>query len=385
MERKIYIDNASTCFPKAPGVAKSMSDFIENRSYSINRGTYMSAYRLSSEIIDIREQVLSFFKASKRYECVFSSSATESINLALRGSLCKGDEIIVDERLHNSAWRTLSYLEEQGVKINYWKSYLGDYRFEDFEKLVSDRTKMVFLTLVENISGEIIFDSNEISAKIAKICNEKDIIYALDAVQAVCEREIYIEELGADIMICASHIGFMGPEGVGIMLIEKSVSKNVKPLIYGGTGSSSNSEKMPETLPDKFEPGTMNTVGIIGLGASISYINSVGISNIIKKKHHLGNLLRYGFSKIEGVDVRGYGSFCSLTMKDVDESMLSFFLDTEYEIMTRVGIQCSPCTHIYQGSYPNGGIRFTVGYFNTESEIRKVISAVEQIVIKLKI
>lgn len=391
----IYVDNASTCFPKAPGVSTAMEKFIDNKSFSINRGTYMNSYRLSSDIIDVRDKFLKFFNAPRNYQCVFVPSATEGINMVLRGLLSEGENLIVDERLHNSSWRTIEFLKNRDVdifniggemhrgfdtegkesgEINIDRSNMNN-AFDYIKSKINNKTKAVFVTLVDNITGKYLTEVESI----ANLCFEKDIYFIVDAVQAVCEVEVDIEKLKADVLIVSSHIGMMGPEGIASVIMSEKASKNIKSLIFGGTGSQSNSPNMPTTLPDKFEAGTMNHSGIIGCAKALEYIERVGLENVIERKRFLGQKLRDELQKIEGIKVKGYGSFCSMTVEGEDDSMVSFNMDLNDGIMTRVGIQCSPCTHMSEGSFPNGSIRMSVGYFNSERDVEQIIKSLRKI------
>lgn len=371
--KEIYVDNASTAFPKAPTVGKAISEFIDNNSFSINRGSYMKSYELSSKVIDVRDSLLRITNAPKGYSCIFSPSATELINTIIRGSLKCGDEIIVDDRLHNSAWRTIRALDSS-ITTKIWCS---DYKIEHFNSLINNRTKVVFLTLVDNITGFY----NESVAEIGRICEDKGIILVIDAVQAICERKVDLNDLKADVLIFSSHIGLMGPEGIAEMLIKDESAKKIKALIYGGTGSQSNSPDMPFLLPDKFEAGTLNLPGVIATGAALDFIDSIGIDRIIEKKHSLGKMLRDGLSRIKELEVRGYGSFCSVMVKGQDDAMIAFNLDMIKHIMCRVGIQCSPCAHMSEGTFPNGSIRFTLGYFNNEYDVKYIIESMKELLV----
>lgn len=320
--KEVYVDNASTAFPKASTIGKTMSDFIDNDSYSINRGSYMKSYNLSSKVIDVRDSLLKMTNAPKGYSCIFAPSATELINLVIRGSMEDGDEIIIDDRIHNSAWRTIKslnntisskiwfpnykiknktvfynfendkkgiekfilgspeeFLNKDGEKAKYVEKSICEYKIEDFKSLITDRTKVVFLTMVDNITGFY----NKSVLEIGKICKEKGILLFIDAVQAICEVDIDLKRLEADALIFSSHIGLMGPEGIAEMLIKDESAKKINPLIYGGTGSQSNSPNMPVLMPDKFEAGTINLPGVIATGAAVDFIEYLGIENIIEK------------------------------------------------------------------------------------------------------
>ncbi|MCB6983240.1 aminotransferase class V-fold PLP-dependent enzyme [Peptostreptococcus anaerobius] len=376
----LYFDNASTCFPKAPGVAGICSRFISDRSYSINRGTFRGAYDLSSDIIDHREDVLDLFGADKKsYECVFTNSATISINTILFGSLKRGDHIILDDKLHNSTWRVVNKLRADGVEVGYWKMKDNKYRIDDFRTLLRENTRMVFLTMVDNIAGAYIVDDIDDYGAFVSLVRENDIVYAGDGVQLAIEREFSVDELGLDIFVATSHIGMMATEGLSYLIGKKEVLESIEPLVYGGTGSQSNLETMPETLPDKFEVGSINTTAIFSAIRSISYIRSRGVASIIEKKHRLAEHLRQGIKNIDGVRVIGDGSFCLvLADKDskIDMSVLMFMLDYQYNIKARVGVQCSKMANDHYESYP-GGIRFSMGYFNTDRQVDYLIESIK--------
>lgn len=370
----IYLDNASTCFPKALGVATSMSKYIETESYSINRGTYMKSYDLLGKIIEIRESIKYFFNAPKSYECIFSPSATYSINQLLQGLLKKDDTIITGDNNHNSTVRVLSNLKNNGIEVI---SVSSSNIIECLkEYLEIKKIKALFITIVDNISGSMFVEVDELK-KTAEFCRENDIYLILDAVQAVCEIKLDLDYIGIDALIVTSHIGMMGPEGVGISLLSKKISMELQPIVFGGTGSKSNSDEMPNSLPDKFEVGTLNLPSIIGTGRAIEYINYLGVDDIINKKHKLGKYLRERLSEFENSKVIGNGSFCLFNIEGYDMSILAYYLDSIYRIQARVGIHCSYEIHKKLGTFPEGGIRFSIGYFNTEREIEKVIDSIE--------
>lgn len=432
----IYLDNASTCFPKAIGVATEIENFVENDSYSINRGTYMNSYKLQSKIIDVRDKVVDLICADKDFNCVFSPSATFSINIILNGLLKNGDMIITDNNMHNSVYRTVANLKKNGVK-EFKISEFDDIKYELYNN------KVIFITLVENITGKFCFADLEYGSEeyiqFLNKCKKRGIIVVVDAVQAICEidfsicsfrkdianrkditndsknikdndvEDLYKKEnysnnvfeqnysesikdriinnttntrlIYADIVIFSSHIGLMGVEGLGISIISDGIADKIKPIIFGGSGSISNSYEMPEFLPDKLEVGTINLPAIVGLGKAIDYIKYIGIEKIIEKKHKLGHKLRNKLREIQSLEVSGNGSFCSVSVKDGDDSMLGFELDSGYGIMSRVGIHCSPIVHKKLGTFPNGSLRLSVGYYNDENDIDNVLSAFRNILI----
>lgn len=310
--------------------------------------------------------------------------------------------------MHNSVWRTLEFLDKGDVSVKVWccrdnknkkkfdlpeknKKISGEvsddtmkiskkynYTIEDLKDLITEKTKVIFLTAVDNITG---FYHKEID-EIGKLCRQKNIMFFIDAVQSVCERTINISRTSPDAVVMTSHIGLMGPEGISFMIVKEACVKLMNPLIYGGTGSQSNSPCMPEILPDKLEAGTLNLPGIISTGKAVDYINEVGIDKIIIKKHKLGKYLREELSKIDGISIKGHGSFCCVSAENMDDAIISFNIDMINHVMTRVGIQCSPSSHIAEGSFPNGCIRLSIGYFNNKHDIDYIIKAIKENIIE---
>lgn len=375
----VYVDNATTCFPKMYGTGAFVSKSINTNSFGLNRGTYSNAYELLSDIIDVRYSVLEFLKAPKGFNCIFSPSSTYSINMILRGILKDGDEVIIDERMHNSVSRTVSHLRKKGVLVNKWSSENEKFKVKDLEKMISDKTKIIFLTMIDNVSGKNIYDNIDDLKRFQEVLKENNIYYILDAVQAVCERNISIEDLQVDALIASSNIGFMSIEGTSILVGSKRILNEIEPIIFGGTGSISDSGEMPSFLPDKLEAGTINTTSILALGNAIKNINMYGVDNIIEKKHNLANDLRERLNKLSGVHAIGDGSFLNIFTEEKDEAMVMSQLDLEYNIMARVGIHCSFSTHISQGSFPNGSIRMSIGYFNSKYDVDYIAEAFKSI------
>ncbi|MST63111.1 aminotransferase class V-fold PLP-dependent enzyme [Peptostreptococcus anaerobius] len=376
---EIYMDNASTCFPKAPGVASEMMKYIDNYSYSINRGTFIKSYELLGKVIDIREKIMNFFSISSEYECIFTPSATYSSNQILSGLIFDGDILITGQSNHNSASRIIYNLKNKGAVIKQLSSKeIYDYICDE-HTFGNGKAKAIYITVTNNVTGEMFMEIDKLK-KLSKKCTEKNVILILDIVQSVCENIIDFSEIYADAFILSPHIGLMSSEGLGISILSKKIIGDIVPTVFGGTGSKSDSDEMPLSSPDKFEVGTLNIASIIGVSSAIDYIDFIGVKSIVEKKHLIGRYLRDELSKINGAMVKGEGSFCLLNIDGCDMSTISFFLDSDYGVQTRVGIHCSHETHRNIYTFPDGGVRFSVGFFNTKEEVDKVVDAVRYLV-----
>lgn len=234
------------------------------------------------------------------------------------------------------------------------------------------------LNLVDNVSGRYLIDMIDDYSKLIEYCQINNIYIIADASQAICERKFSMKELALDALIFTSHIGMMGPEGLGLMILGEKIKNKVQALIYGGTGSKSNDPEMPNILPDRLEAGTLNHPAIFGASAAIEYINKIGIEKIIEKKHNLAKILREEISLIDGLKVFGNGSFVCISSSKIDDASLSFNLDLNGGIMNRVGIHCSKLSHESIGDYPDACIRLSLGYFNNIYDIKRTIDEIKK-------
>lgn len=374
----VYLDNASTSFPKAPGVSTSIEETISKYSVSISRGTFMKAYDVQSKIIDVRERLVDFFGGDKKiYQTIFSDSATSAINLALRGILKSGDSIIIDSSSHNSVYRTAKYLEDIGVNVAYYDFRTDEDHIEGISKHIDESTKIVVVNMVDNVFGS----KANINKRMIDYLHSNNIMVCIDSVQAAIEMDFSISDLCADFFIFSSHIGMMSDFGTGILIGRNESIEKISPLVMGGTGSDSKNPNMPTTIPDKLEAGSVNISSILAIDKALDFIEYVGISNIIKKKHDLALYFKDEVRRKypNKLDVHGEGSFLLLNFKDIDDSMAGFQMDIGNKIMTRVGIHCSVLSHKNRGTFPNGGIRISVGYFNNKMDMDKLINFIGEI------
>ncbi len=373
----IYFDNGSTSFPKAPGVAEAVGEFLQNGAFNINRGNYQEAYDLEEKVLETREMLLSLFHAEKHAEVIFTPGITYSLNYFIKGFLKPGSHVLVSGMEHNAVVRPLKQLEEEGIE---WEIVAADgkgkVKAADFAGAIKENTRAVIVNHASNVCGTV-----APIREIGKICREKGVVFVVDTAQSAGTLDIDFENDFIDFLAFTGHKGLLGPQGIGGFLIRKELAERITPLIAGGTGSISDQLEMPAFLPDRFESGTMNLPGIIGLHAALKYLQEKGIGKIHEKKmeltaYFLNQVKEFSEIRIVGIpENEGRVAVVSLDFLGRDNGMVAFDLEDMYGIMTRVGLHCAPVAHQMLGTYPQGTVRFAFSTWNTQEEIDACIRA----------
>ena len=384
MDSMIYFDNGSTSFPKAPGVGEAMAQLIHEGAFNINRGNYQGAYDLELKVLETREALLRLFHAGKDVRVVFTPGITYSINILLKGYLKAGDHVLVSGMEHNGVIRPLKQLEATGVTWD-WVPVKDDGSFEasDLEKMIKPETRLVMINQASNVCGTV-----APIEEIGSVCKKAGILFAVDTAQSAGTLDIDMEACHIDFLAFTGHKGLLGPQGIGGFLMREHLAGDIEPLIAGGTGSISDRYEMPEFLPDRYESGTMNLPGIIGLAAALRYFEETGIDKLRESKFEL---TRYFLEQLKSFDeIRVIGrqdmekrvAVISLDFTGRDNAMVAFDLEADYGIMTRVGLHCAPLAHQNLGTYPTGTVRFAFSAANTKKEIDTCILALKEIGIR---
>ncbi len=384
----IYLDNAATSWPKPESVYKAM----DNCSRNIGANPGRSGHRMSMEaegvVLDAREAIAEIFNIEDTAQIALTFNATDSLNLGIKCLLNPGDHVITTSIEHNSVMRPLRYLEEsRGVELTVLQATKeGIITVEDVEKALKKNTRLVVLTHASNVIGTLV-PVKEIGAMLKKYENT---YYMIDSAQTAGVIPIDVNEFNLDLMAFPGHKSLLGPQGTGGLYVREGMEEYIYSLKQGGTGSKSELEIHPELLPDKYESGTKNTPGLAGLAAGIAFIKEKGIENIMAHEHELAERFLNGLSGIEEAEVCGpkdsskQVSVVSMNLKGILPSELGYMLDDEYGIMTRVGLHCAPVTHKTTGTYPNGTVRFSMGYFTTVEEVDLALDALKKIVLQKK-
>ena len=377
----IYLDNASTTFPKAPGLSDFLKNFVETSCFNINRGLYTGAVNPSEMVFETREMLVDFFGGDKSRNVVFTSGVTQSLNFVIKGILQPGDHVITTTMEHNAVYRPLTYLAQHDVNVHYAHCLeSGEVCVDDIERLIKlHNPKMVVMTHASNVCGAIMPIQ-----QIGKLCKRYGVLFVLDSAQSAGVIDIKMDRDNIDAVCFTGHKGLLGLPGVGGIVFNNKTAMMTQPINHGGTGSFSHMADMPDMMPDRFEAGTMNLPGIASLYFSLQYLNKVGIENIFAKEKALQTRFENGLKKCDNVKqvANKAKNRCAVTAVDftmVDHGEAAFRLDDEFGIMTRSGLHCAPLAHKTLGTYPQGVVRFSFGYTNTEEEIDQALEAIKTI------
>lgn len=374
----IYLDNASTSFPKPEGVYYEVVNCMKNYAANPGRGAYDMSIKATSKILEVREGLSEIFNIPNPFNIVFTSNATEALNIAIKGCLSRGDHVIATMLEHNSVLRPLNSIRKDGIEITFLGANSeGVIDIEDLKTYIRKNTKMVIVNHVSNVLGTI-----QNIKEIGEVCKSRGIIFLLDASQSAGILSIDVDRDNIDLMAFSGHKGLYGPQGTGGLYIKEGIV--LKEFISGGTGSNSNSMKQPEFFPDKFESGTLNTPGISGLGEGIKFIKNVGRRTIFKKESMLVEYLLKEFKKMDYIKVYGSKSYknrcavISINVIGIDSSEVGFLLN-ENEVAVRTGFHCAPLVHGIIDTGNKGTVRISPGYFNTIEDMEALIKAIRSI------
>lgn len=377
----IYLDNAATSFPKPPCVAQAMTRYTTEIGASINRGVYASAQDAGLTALLLRESLCRLFHHGDPTHCVLTSGNTMGLNMILRGWLRPGDRCVVSAMEHNAVMRPLRDLETQGVVFERVPcSRQGYLNLEAMERAVRPGTRLVLINHASNVGGGV-----QDAAAVGRICGQYGVPFALDAAQTAGHWEIDFSGWGLSALSVPGHKGLMGPSGIGALLLSPDFARELAPVVTGGTGSASDSEFQPEYMPDRFESGTMNLPGIYGLQAAVDFVLRTGVERMRDHETRLTRLLLEHLRDVEGIRLAGPWETAdrvgvvSVDFLAQDNAEAAYRLETEYGILTRCGLHCAPAAHKVLGTFPQGTVRLSLGWFSTAEEIAAAGRAVAEI------
>ena len=428
--KRIYLDQASTSFPKAPGVAQAMMDYLTMNGVNVNRGCYSSAYSAEEIVYETRQLLAELFHFSKCKNVIFTPNVTTSLNFILKGFLKPGDHILVSAMEHNAVMRPVVQLASKGILFDRIPCREdGSMLLERVEELIKPETKAIVTLHASNVCGtRMPLDI------LGEICQRHHLFFIVDSAQTAGIVPIDMEKMHIDALAFTGHKGLRGPQGTGGFLVSQKLAEQMEPLISGGTGSVSHTEEIPDFLPDRFESGTPNLPGIYGLHEALlflktqplatesaipststnKHIDYVYSSNTDAANSYLnktlftdGNLFAspmqaicekelsltgYFLEQLQALDDTGKyiriigkkdltdrNAVVSLQTPEIDMSQVAWQLDSKYGVMTRVGLHCAPNAHKTLGTYPAGTIRFSFGPENTKDELDFAIQGLKEI------
>lgn len=377
----VYLDNAATSYPKAPGVASAMADYVEKVGATINRSSYASAQEAGLVTLSLRERLCRLFNHPDPTHAVLTPGATAGLNMVIKGLLRPGDHCLVSSMEHNAVMRPLVQLERGGVAFERIPcDAQGCLRLEALPGMIKRNTRLLVMAHGSNVCGTV-----QDAEAVGKICRERGVPFALDAAQTAGHIEVDFKRFGLAALVVPGHKGLLGPQGIGALLLDADFARRLTPLVAGGTGSASDSEELPGWMPDRFESGTPNMPGVYGWEAALGWLENTGIETLENHEKTLSKRFLeviYGLKnvKLYGATVpEGRTGVFSVGFLNCDNAEAAWRLVREFGILTRCGLHCAPSAHKTLGSFPEGSVRFSTGWANTEADIDAALSAIAAI------
>lgn len=384
---RIYLDNAATAFPKAPGVAEAVYAYLTSIGSNINRGYYAEALMAEEIVYETRELICHLFKTPDPDHVVFTKNITESLNLVINSLFKPGDHVMVSSMEHNAVLRPLHHLQKKyngslDIGILPCNEHGELPTGNELMALLSDNlqphTKAIIMTHASNVCGTIMPVK-----EIGDFCQKHQLIFILDTAQTAGVLEINNQEIQADAIAFTGHKSLLGPQGIGGIVLSKTLAGRLEPLITGGTGSSSDDVFQPCFMPDRFEAGTLNIPGIYGLHKGLQYLHEKSIDNIRERQNTLARQLLVKIEKcchlrfVGTPDHNNRTAVLSFDFPDKDNALISHALSTQYGIINRCGLHCAPMAHKTLGTFPNGTVRLSFSHFNTEEDVEITAKALQ--------
>lgn len=378
----VYLDNAASSWPKPAEVMEAMTGYMEYSGGNPGRSGHQLSIEAGRVVYKAREALAELFNVDDPLRVIFTMNATHALNIALLGMLKPSDRVVTTSVEHNSVMRPLRNLEKKGVEVCAVQcGTSGEIDIDDWDRALAGGAKLAVGVHASNVTGRI-FPIAEMTAS----AHRAGALMLVDAAQTAGVEQIDIQKIGIDLLAVTGHKALLGPQGTGALILNSSVDiSQIDPIMFGGTGSASALEVQPDFLPDKFESGTPNGVGIAGLGAGVRWILEHGIDGINDHHDRLIKRLISGLLEIDSVTVYGpkleeqRAGLVSFTIEGLENSDIGLALDEKHGIMCRVGLHCAPSAHKTLGTFPDGAVRFSIGSFITIEDIEKALSAVREI------
>ena len=376
----IYLDNAATSFPKPEGVSTAMKTYLDQVGATINRSVYGSAQDAGLVTLQLRQRLKKLFHFPEAVtHVILTPGATWGLNMAIKGFLKKGDHCIVSSMEHNAVMRPL--LQLPGVEFDRIPcNREGLLNPVDVENRIRPNTRLLVMAHGSNVCGSV-----QDAKAVGEICRKHGIAFVLDAAQTAGHYPVDFEAFGLSALCVPGHKGLLGPSGIGALLMTDAFAKTLDPIVAGGTGSASDSEYLPDYLPDRFESGTPNLPGIYGWEAALQYVETRGVEGL--RAHEMALCQRFleGLSSIEGValcgtkDLNRRVGVVSVDFLHKDNAEAAFELELDYGILTRCGLHCAPSAHKTLDTFPRGTVRFSLGFSSTEADVDAALCAIRSI------
>ena len=376
----IYLDNAATSYPKPEGVSGAMKSYLDHVGATINRSVYGSAQDAGLKTLQLRERLKKLFHFPEPVtHVILTPGATWGLNMAIKGFLKPGDHCLVSSMEHNAVMRPL--LQLAGVEFDRIPcDREGLLDPADIEPLIRPNTRLLVMAHGSNVCGSV-QDAEAVGA----LCARHGIAFVLDAAQTAGHFPVDFERFRLSALCVPGHKGLLGPSGIGALLMTDAFAKATDPIVAGGTGSASDSEFLPDHLPDRFESGTPNLPGIYGWEAALRFLEETGVDAL--RAHEMALCRRFldGLEQLRGVclcgtkDLTRRVGVVSVDFRNRDNADAAFALETDYGILTRCGLHCAPSAHKTLDTFPRGTVRFSFGFASTEADVDAALAALKDL------
>lgn len=378
----LYFDNAATSWPKPESVYKAAEIQMRQACGNPGRSGHTRTLEADRLIYQTREVLAALFKAEDSSRIIFTLNATDALNIALKGFLKAGDHVIYTAMDHNSVLRPLGRLRRDGLITTTVIpcSEEGHPDFDFLESAYKPNTRLLVVNHASNVTGTIMPLENMIHS-----AHKREVAVLVDAAQTAGTIEIDLDASKADMMAFTGHKGLLGPTGTGGLYVRTGI--DLLPLREGGTGSQSEIDLHPESMPERLEAGTLNAVGLAGLLEGVQFIQKEGLAKIRTHEKDIRSILYKQLQAIPGINLYGpedaeqCSCIVSFTIKNVDSGEVGYILENSYGILCRTGLHCAPLAHRAIGTFPEGTVRISPGFFTDLKDIEYLISAVKEIVL----
>lgn len=374
----IYLDNGATSYPKPRAMTAAMEECILRYCGNPGRSGHTMSMKTGEEVYRARRKIAQIFQIEKAEQILFTKNTTEALNLAIKGILSAGDHVITTSMEHNSVLRPLKALEKKGICQSVIRAdRRGMITASDIEKSIRTNTKLIVVTAASNVTG-----GKMPLTEIGCLARKKGILFLVDGAQGAGCMELNVNRQHIDLLAFPGHKGLLGPLGTGGLYAAPHVK--LEPLLEGGTGTESKSRIQPREFPEGFEAGTINAPGIIGLGCSTEFIDKIGVDVIAQYEESLIAYLDECLDNMPGVirygpDAPHKTGITLFNIEGMAAEDVTSVLNAQYGIAVRGGYHCAGLAHKTIGTWELGGVRVSVGPFNTRAQMEKLTDAIWKI------
>jgi cysteine desulfurase family protein len=372
----IYLDNSASTFVKPHEVIKAVNDSLIHYTANPGRSGHRASIKTALKIEETRQRLANHFNASGSENIIWTQNCTQALNLAILGSVKEGGHVVCTENEHNSVLRPLEFLKSQG-KIDYSIAYQSEkigISVDDIKREVKSNTYMIICNHISNVNG-----AKADIESIGAYCKEKGYIFLVDGAQSCGHERIDIKKMNIDYLTVAGHKGFYAPQSIGALVMNDNFRPS--PIIFGGTGTNSLELFQPDIYPERLESGTISTPLILGLNGGIEFVEN-NFNDIVLKLDDLTTYLNYELRKM-GItcytEPENSNGVLAFNIDDMDSNEVASILSEKYDICVRGGFHCAPIKHKALGTIPQGAVRISISYFNTFTEIQRLIYAIKHI------